>query len=73
MREGTAHLALGIVARLRNVLSHEKVEVPAHEAMEMVAMISRVVRDVEAGRVANEEQVASVDGGGAGRSQRSGQ
>jgi hypothetical protein len=34
MREGTAYLALGIVARLRNVLTHENVEVPAHEAME---------------------------------------
>lgn len=59
MREGTAYLALGIVARLRNVLTHENVEVPAHEAMEMVAMISRVVRDVEAGRVADKEPVAS--------------
>jgi uncharacterized protein (TIGR02391 family) len=63
MREGTAYLALGIVARLRNVLTNEKVEVPAHEAMEMVAMISRVVRDVEAGRVADDESAGSVAGG----------
>jgi uncharacterized protein (TIGR02391 family) len=65
MREGTAYLALGIVARLRNVLTHENVEVPAHEAMEMVATISRVARDVEAGRVADETRA----NGGAERSQ----
>lgn len=61
MREGTAQLALGIVARLRNVLTHEKVEVPAHEAMEMVAIISRVVRDVEAGRIADDEPMTSAE------------
>src|ERR1700683_542037 len=59
MREGTAHLALGIVARLRNVLTHENVELPAHEAMEMVAMISRVVRDIEEGRLADQGPLAS--------------
>lgn len=59
MREGTAYLALGIVARLRNVLTHENVEVPAHEAMEMVAMISRVVRDIDDGYTADQEPVDS--------------
>jgi uncharacterized protein (TIGR02391 family) len=53
MREGTAYLALGIFARLRNVLTHEKLEIEPHEAMEMVGLISRVARDVEGGRAAD--------------------
>jgi uncharacterized protein (TIGR02391 family) len=55
IQRGTMLLAQGIVARLRNPLVHEKVEPDPAEAMEMVALISRVVRDVEAAKRPDEE------------------
>jgi uncharacterized protein (TIGR02391 family) len=61
VREGTAYLALGIVSRLRNVLTHEKLEIESHEAMEMVGLISRVARDVEGGRAADGPPVTRSD------------
>jgi uncharacterized protein (TIGR02391 family) len=52
VQQGTMFLAQGVIARLRNPLSHEKVELDPQEAMEMAALISRVVRDVDAGDTA---------------------
>ena len=46
------YLAQGIVARLRNPLTHEIVELDYGEAVEMLAIISRVARDVDAGTAA---------------------
>jgi uncharacterized protein (TIGR02391 family) len=47
IQRGTSHLAQGVVARVRNVLAHESVELEPVEAMEMVGLVSRVVRDVD--------------------------
>jgi len=55
VQQGTMNLAQGIVARLRNPLAHEKVELDPHEAMEMVGLVSRVVRDVDGGQLADSE------------------
>jgi uncharacterized protein (TIGR02391 family) len=52
MQQGTTYLALGVAARVRNVLAHEKLELDPGQAMEMVAVISRVVRDIEGGSAA---------------------
>lgn len=49
IQRGTLLLAQGVWARMRNVLAHENVELDPTEAMEMVAIISRVVRDIAAG------------------------
>jgi uncharacterized protein (TIGR02391 family) len=51
VQRGTLLLAQGIIARLRNPLTHESTEPHAQEAMEMVAIISRVLRDIEGGAV----------------------
>ena len=45
IQRGTMLLAQGIVARLRNPLTHEDIEPTRGEAMEMLAVISRVARD----------------------------
>ena len=63
VQRGTVHLAQGILARLRNPLTHEDVELEPHEALEMVALISRVVRDVDAGHRAAAESHHVHDGG----------
>jgi hypothetical protein len=47
IQRGTVHLAQGIIARLRNPLTHEDLELVPNEALEMVGLISRVARDVE--------------------------
>lgn len=49
IERSTGHLAQGIVARLRSVLAHEKVELDPVEAMETVALVSRVGRDADVG------------------------
>jgi uncharacterized protein (TIGR02391 family) len=49
IQRGTVHLAQGIIARLRNPLTHENVELAPQEALEMAVLISQVVRDVEGG------------------------
>ena len=48
IQRGTGFLAQGLIARVRNVLTHEKVELDPAEAMEMVGLVSRVARDIEA-------------------------
>jgi Protein of unknown function (Hypoth_ymh) len=48
VQRGMLHLAQGIAARVRNVLTHENIELEPAEAMEMVEIISRIVRDVMA-------------------------
>jgi uncharacterized protein (TIGR02391 family) len=47
MQRGTMYLAQGIVARVRNPLAHEDDELDQVGAMEMAALISRVVRDID--------------------------
>jgi uncharacterized protein (TIGR02391 family) len=47
IQRGTAYLAQGVLARLRNVLAHEKVELDSIEALEMVGLVSRVARDID--------------------------
>jgi uncharacterized protein (TIGR02391 family) len=54
MQRGTLQLAQGIVARLRNPLIHQTVELEPLEALEMAALISRVVRDVDGVRDASD-------------------
>lgn len=49
IQRGTLLLAQSVLARLRNPLAHEEIEPSREEAMEMVGLISRVVRDLEAG------------------------
>jgi uncharacterized protein (TIGR02391 family) len=51
IQRGTLLLTQGIIARLRNPLTHEEIEPSREEAMEMVGMISRVVRDLSAAGV----------------------
>ncbi len=47
IQRGTMYLAQGIVARVRNPLSHEDDELDPVDAMEIAALISRVVREVD--------------------------
>jgi uncharacterized protein (TIGR02391 family) len=49
IQRGTMLLAQGIVARMRNPLTHETVDLELLEALEMVAVISRVLRDLDGG------------------------
>jgi uncharacterized protein (TIGR02391 family) len=56
IQRGTAHLAQGIVARVRNPLTHDDDELDPVDAMELAALISRVVRDVEAGKRPGDDQ-----------------
>jgi uncharacterized protein (TIGR02391 family) len=59
IQRGTLHLAQGIIARMRNPLTHESGDLEPVEALEMVAVISRVVRDLDDAEV-------MTDTGGAG-------
>jgi uncharacterized protein (TIGR02391 family) len=54
VQRGTLYLAQGIVARLRNPLTHESGELNAVEALEMAAIISRVLRDLDGAQVATD-------------------
>lgn len=47
VQRGIAHLAEAIVAAVRNRLTHESSEIPIPEAMEMLAMMSHVLRLVD--------------------------
>jgi uncharacterized protein (TIGR02391 family) len=47
VQRGTMLLAQGVLARLRNPLAHEEIDPGREEAMEMVGLISRVVRDLD--------------------------
>jgi uncharacterized protein (TIGR02391 family) len=48
IQRGVAHLAQAILAAVRNPLTHESGEIPMAEAMEMLAMMSHVLRRIDA-------------------------
>jgi uncharacterized protein (TIGR02391 family) len=54
VQRGTLYLAQGIVARLRNPLTHESGELEAVEALEMAAIVSRVLRDLDGAQIATD-------------------
>jgi uncharacterized protein (TIGR02391 family) len=47
VQRGTTHLAQAIVACVRNRLTHERAEITPSEAMEMLAMMSHVLRQMD--------------------------
>jgi uncharacterized protein (TIGR02391 family) len=63
IQRGTLLLAQGIFARMRNPYSHDNLELDAADALEMLSVISHVVRDVDASVAAAETEpmAAQVD------------
>ena len=47
IQRGIAHLAEAIIAAVRNRLTHESAEIPMPEAMEMLGMMSHLLRLVD--------------------------